>query len=1321
MENLMPSEVARLVLGYLKASGCNASWETFLKESPDLKEYAECVRRGREYPTNIGGRNLLQFLDAGHQLLQCQVAETSSSSVELVSSLERVVDQLKAVLSQIHPVQTDNQRRLAGDSPCASQQTPGGEASPTDHGRQGRALDDDARTLPSQTASRSSTAPPSSRGRPFHPNGDTTAYHLRAVVPPLRFLPNSALLDKYEDGLQPKDVALPRFEPPEKDGAERRPSIEGRLQDLFPYGHVADVNCRVSYGEGFYAFMNHLSCGTSPRGYVENEEPVRDTGIDLRRRPAEHDVRRTDLPPAWQDEAPQKRPDDGTSAEAVCHEEILKESPASEGFEAETGTTASEEIDVDGTSRDPSPAVEENCTPSTSNPDPPPSSSPASVPPPPSSQGQEPHEGQSPAVPRNDGTVAATPASLAGDAEAETPAGTEPPPLPTRVPDESSPRCLLANERSLAPSLTTPMKEARFSPGRYYSPRRKSLIPRRRLLSANSPLAKQGEEAGNSNSSEEHRELGPVLEELLNNFPFLEKLADNINRAVGTEPPAEARTLGPIPEEELSSPKRMPSTQDMNLPESVIKDILSRTENDPVFEEVLSQMCDKIETTTEIDAVLVTPKSKTPSSRCRRRTPGGSPLVTPVRPAATPTNLLPRLADRRPDSAANVPCSLPSSSPSVLSSATLSNNPTDDGVWSSRSSGVPPQRKLFSGTLRNVPWLLETFSNLPSDVPWQHEPRPKPAESAPSQHEAPLRPPSNAPSEHEPFPDSPSNTESGRETPSNPSSNVRSQCGSFPEGSSDEPLRRRSFSDPPSNAPERRESFSNPPSNSDGNRPPEAEPRRSPSPSPDETPVPSSSTASERDSFSNLLPRVVSPPSNANQNWEFCPNLPSNVVAAQNDPSSNRSSDVAEYRPPSRSHIAMQGRRSGEGSDGSAVRRRAGLPSNLPPPRVQKVLPPTPSSRAPSRSSPRRKNSAPRPSADPSASPSRVPVALGTDAGTVQKSPIKIVSCTKEGTDTVACISIPDPTPGERGGSFCNTLADIVDLVLTPNSKATLVAGSDPLPRAETTVGWQEATRVLLCTGDAATGSPALACRGGTVVLGASPRSSPGKVAVLAGSSDGSLYGVVRAAPNPPSSKRLPTLQPKGPLPPMPRFRLAQPKQQRKPTASSVQAKRMKQMKQTSSIFNRDACISKAAEAARRLERRPADDPGGTSTTRQAEPPGRPREAKTQSPRLLTLVRAASSRRARSGHHVRALDFGSDADAEAASTGEFDLSRTIESIGTSLTGVVQRVLRSSAKGGNPRKRKGTSAESGTEPKKNREGLNLEGLDVDKFLNVIHQG
>ncbi|KFM83552.1 Protein NPAT, partial [Stegodyphus mimosarum] len=39
MEEYLPSEIGRLVLGYLKETKCINSYQTFLVESPDLQEY----------------------------------------------------------------------------------------------------------------------------------------------------------------------------------------------------------------------------------------------------------------------------------------------------------------------------------------------------------------------------------------------------------------------------------------------------------------------------------------------------------------------------------------------------------------------------------------------------------------------------------------------------------------------------------------------------------------------------------------------------------------------------------------------------------------------------------------------------------------------------------------------------------------------------------------------------------------------------------------------------------------------------------------------------------------------------------------------------------------------------------------------------------------------------------------------------------------------------------------------------------------------------------------------------------------------------------
>ena len=56
---------SRLVVipGYLKAEGCNKTYQAFLTESAHLQEYTTFLHRGIEYPTKIGGRGLIDMLE----------------------------------------------------------------------------------------------------------------------------------------------------------------------------------------------------------------------------------------------------------------------------------------------------------------------------------------------------------------------------------------------------------------------------------------------------------------------------------------------------------------------------------------------------------------------------------------------------------------------------------------------------------------------------------------------------------------------------------------------------------------------------------------------------------------------------------------------------------------------------------------------------------------------------------------------------------------------------------------------------------------------------------------------------------------------------------------------------------------------------------------------------------------------------------------------------------------------------------------------------------------------------------------------------------
>ena len=70
MNVLLPSEIARLVLGYLTSVKCSAAREKFLEECPHLREYVFYLGNGQEYPTNISGYDLTHYLNVGFQYTQ---------------------------------------------------------------------------------------------------------------------------------------------------------------------------------------------------------------------------------------------------------------------------------------------------------------------------------------------------------------------------------------------------------------------------------------------------------------------------------------------------------------------------------------------------------------------------------------------------------------------------------------------------------------------------------------------------------------------------------------------------------------------------------------------------------------------------------------------------------------------------------------------------------------------------------------------------------------------------------------------------------------------------------------------------------------------------------------------------------------------------------------------------------------------------------------------------------------------------------------------------------------------------------------------------
>ncbi|GFQ96892.1 uncharacterized protein TNCT_395351 [Trichonephila clavata] len=62
MADYYPSEIARLVLGYLKEVNCPEAWQAFLVECSDLQEHYRLLQNGRTCSTNIEGKSLLDIL-----------------------------------------------------------------------------------------------------------------------------------------------------------------------------------------------------------------------------------------------------------------------------------------------------------------------------------------------------------------------------------------------------------------------------------------------------------------------------------------------------------------------------------------------------------------------------------------------------------------------------------------------------------------------------------------------------------------------------------------------------------------------------------------------------------------------------------------------------------------------------------------------------------------------------------------------------------------------------------------------------------------------------------------------------------------------------------------------------------------------------------------------------------------------------------------------------------------------------------------------------------------------------------------------------------
>ncbi|KAK3598823.1 hypothetical protein CHS0354_007427 [Potamilus streckersoni] len=96
IQYFLPSEIARLVLGYLKEQKCLKTYQSFLKESPHLLEYISLLKAGQEYPTTIAGKNLMNMLQEYASLKLCNENKDTSNPVNVLwRQFDNVVEHLK--------------------------------------------------------------------------------------------------------------------------------------------------------------------------------------------------------------------------------------------------------------------------------------------------------------------------------------------------------------------------------------------------------------------------------------------------------------------------------------------------------------------------------------------------------------------------------------------------------------------------------------------------------------------------------------------------------------------------------------------------------------------------------------------------------------------------------------------------------------------------------------------------------------------------------------------------------------------------------------------------------------------------------------------------------------------------------------------------------------------------------------------------------------------------------------------------------------------------------------------------------------------------
>ncbi|XP_035212305.1 uncharacterized protein LOC118186331 [Stegodyphus dumicola] len=516
MEAYLPSEVARLVLGYLEEVKCTNTWETFLVESPHLQEYYQLHQQGIKYAANINGKSLLGIL----QEYRCLIGSSSKQSGTQCSCNKTS-----------NPLNSEN------------------FATPNKNNRNKFTKFQVNQKIQTQSVIASlkyGQSNVSSSRRLF--NASETPHRVNICKTPKRQMGlHVTALNFGPEAVQINDAKNCKY-------TTDKVNV-----------HLHGNNLQSSPGDSVPTVSG--SCVSEPDLRICHRtvqtEPLSNSLVDLNagnhslqsEQPSASDTVKLNNSKNIADRLPVQSGVTNTGS-SICN--IIESSPTC------SATESCEELGSSSEPAGPFSTDQLNLESSTKIV---------------STEDQISIIKQSLVCTSSEVTTCSENVVVTATVEnSSTPQYIAEPPMYNRAPSTNSPRLILSYDRSQIASLTTPMKEKK-SLEEFYSPKRKGFIPRRRLLSE-SPLPKLVQ--GNDRTSL------AIHEDWFLDFNGTDTLAqiiaENINKEVKSNEEL-------VKDSDGSNSSTYPSLQDINGSVDVIKNVIARTEADPVVDDFLSYLC----------------------------------------------------------------------------------------------------------------------------------------------------------------------------------------------------------------------------------------------------------------------------------------------------------------------------------------------------------------------------------------------------------------------------------------------------------------------------------------------------------------------------------------------------------------------------------------------------------------------------------------------------------------------------------------------------------------------------------------------------------